>query len=801
MQTMNRAFCFVLALSPFLFTPKGFSVEKVEASAATTLSSASPIVALTWPEVDGAMQFNIYRKESLTGAYPSKPLNSLFPIAPIKDSTPFLSLIPLGSTEWNALTYGLGSPGIPFDPLAIADLPRGSTEYAKLQFLARAYWKIAVAAGQGYKDTDVTYGTTYYYELRHIDAKKVETVLDTDIAITAGMPVLPSAPSGINAEAGDNKVLLTWKSAPEAAGYLIYRATSSAGVYQQVNTTTFVTNITADLEGHALSPSAPGFLDFQRWDANGNPDTHLVEGAAISGPSNGTTYYYKVASVNLLGDAGSASIAPVSATPVDTTPPKTPGEIVVTPYNAANQLEIKWAKVEVDTAGHVEPSILGYHVFRYDIPDGTNGVAVGGLVSQPASGIIFATAADSDPILRPLYGEQTFWYRIECIDSNGNVSGLSAAAAGYLSDVTAPANPKNVRGEGYDDYIRILWNPNSEPDLDGYLIYRSLCRLGKWVCDPRNDDTLYDNQKCEEPFELVGYLSLDEAAAIIASGSAPYYDDTTVPEGSPICYAYLVKAIDKAQNESGTMPPNPLLEEIVCARLRDRTPPEAAVITSLKSQDNAISIEWIGAPVQDIAAHHVYRADASAGPYTWVGGLTVEYPPASPLILSSPYKPAIDCGACTKITLETRDDMSEGSIVDSSVDPKKIYWYKVVGIDQCGNEGKLDDAIPVSTFTYSTQLPASPVISSVTVASPTPGLRVQWTPVYDPSQHAGFFVFRAENVAGPYLPISNRVAGNEYHDGKAIRGLTYWYQVLLISNREILSAPSSAVSGGAPKEE
>jgi len=463
-----------------------------------------------------------------------------------------------------------------------------------------------------------------------------------------------------------------------------------------------------------------------------------------------------------------------------------------------NQLDIRWSKVEYDVSGHAEDSIQGYRVYRYDVPDvTTTAVAVGGLIPQPAAGYEFVTLSDTSSVLRPLYGEKTFWYRIECIDANGNVGALSAAAAGYLNDVTAPDPPKNVKAEGYESFIRVMWDPNSEPDLDGYLIYRSLCEYGQWTCvseEFRRRQEKTNQKQCPETFKLVGYVSKDEAQSFIDTGQPPQFDDANIPAGSPICYAYLVKAIDRTQNESGSMPPNLTKEIVVCQRLRDKTPPDPAIISSLLARDTINLVEWIGAPVQDIAAYHVYRSESETGTYKWVGGMTVARPPALPVPLAAPYTPPALVG-CNDIALVPMEYMSSGTLEDKSVEPKIIYWYKVLGVDADGNESKLDKAVPVSTFTFSTGIPSAPAISGITVQSPTCALVVNWTPPYTASSHRGFVVFRSHSSGGQFLQVSDLITGNQYVDAHTVRGVEYWYKILEIDLKGHLSPLSTAVSG------
>src|SRR5205823_5551230 len=102
--------------------------------------------------------------------------------------------------------------------------------------------------------------------------------------------------------------------------------------------------------------------------------------------------------------------------------------------------------------------------------------------------------------------------------------------------------------------------------------------------------------------------------------------DNTVPANSPLCYSYVVKAQDQSQNKSGDwpmpQPADPAKDPSVCQRLRDTTPPPAAVITKLEASNSAVRVSWAAAPVQDIGAYYVYRSASVDGTYDFVGGLT-----------------------------------------------------------------------------------------------------------------------------------------------------------------------------------
>ena len=806
---------------------------------AATSPAGPPLdVVFSWPPDASVQRYNIYRRVAGAPAYPSTPLNAT-PITRLSDCAAIQAIIPIGSPDWIYLRDGLADgPAALFDPCAISTIAPGSAKETSLQFLARTRWRIAAVAGQGYRDATAVSGTAYQYQLRGVNAVGTETgVLFTDVALTAGTPSPIPPPAGLTAAAGDNRVLLRWGVQNAAAGFALLRATAAAGPYQRVNEAGFLTQITQDLNGTA-TPASNGFLDIRYWDPSGEPTTHLVQGTAIDGPANGVTYYYRVASLDLLGQAGPMSAPPASATPVDKTPPAAPSGVSVTAINSESRLEVRWNVVEHDIEGHREGAPLaGYRLFRYESQNAApeTGLAIGGLIPPPPASQTYATASDNDPVLRPPFGEKTFWYRVEAQDAAGNVSARSAAVSGHLADITPPAPPKDLAAEGFDDFIRLTWSANTEPDLDGYQVYRSLCHNG--VCNPcdprprgvvvlakgpegehaaaRDEREKAEREKAERekaaaaegkppgqpnkeevcggPYVLIGTVSRADAAAM---GATVTFEDRTVPAGSPLCYSYWIKAFDRAQNRSGAWPvPDPLTERTVCQRLRDKTPPDPAIISGLFARDRAIRVEWVGPPVQDIRAYHVYRSGTEAGPYAWVGGMTVELPPKVPAVLTSPYTPPA-VPTCDTIPLVTIESMSMGSFLDTKVSAKETYWYKVVGIDQSGNEASLAKAAAISTFTFTTATPPIPTVISVTATSAAPfGLMVRWSPSFDSVSQRGFAVFRSDRPDGLYRQIGTLLTAAEYQDNNVVRGATYWYRVLQMDRSGQISGLSTPASG------
>ena len=135
--------------------------------------------------------------------------------------------------------------------------------------------------GTSFTDSPLTNGTTYYYKVAAVNA--VGTGPQSGEATATPQAAAPTAPLGLTASAGNASVRLSW-SVPASnggssiTGYNVYRGTSAGGEAG----TPVATNVTTT-----------SFTD--------------------SGLTNGTTYYYKVAAVNLAGtspQSGEASATP-----------------------------------------------------------------------------------------------------------------------------------------------------------------------------------------------------------------------------------------------------------------------------------------------------------------------------------------------------------------------------------------------------------------------------------------------------------------------------------------------------------
>ena len=155
-------------------------------------------------------------------------------------------------------------------------------------------------AGDTYIDTGLNNGQTYYYEVSAVDTGG-ESARSAEASATPSVPTSTSSPpANLTATAGDTTATLQWIAADGASSYNVYRGTATGQetlLHAGVTTTSF----------------------------------------SDSGLTNGATYYYRVTSVNAIGEGTASSEVTVSP---HTLPPPTP--INVTATAGDGQVGLSW---------------------------------------------------------------------------------------------------------------------------------------------------------------------------------------------------------------------------------------------------------------------------------------------------------------------------------------------------------------------------------------------------------------------------------------------------------------------------
>jgi hypothetical protein len=236
------------------------------------------------------------------------------------------------------------------------------------------------------------------------------------------------------------------------------------------------------------------------------------EGPLVGPPPNRLARTYAVFGTSTRGRKGPFSKRIV----VPLVPPPPPPEAPTMTYNERT-VSLKWPP-----AGASEPAdskllpsrpigvtrpTMGYNVYDATDPD-----AVVKLTKTPVDEPRF-----SDP--RITWGEKRCYIvaTAETIGTTTIESEPAPAECQTLTDTFPPGAPKDVKGIASEGAINLIWEPNTEKDLAGYIVLRGI--------DPG------------ETLEPITPAPIQE----------PSFKDAVQPG---VAYAYAVKAVDKAGNAS-----------------------------------------------------------------------------------------------------------------------------------------------------------------------------------------------------------------------------------------------------------
>ncbi|RJQ30622.1 MAG: prepilin-type N-terminal cleavage/methylation domain-containing protein [Peptococcaceae bacterium] len=273
----------------------------------------------------------------------------------------------------------------------------------------------------------------------------------------------PETPSGLAANLHDpeNKITLTWaaNSEPDLAGYAIYRSTDPYVV------------------DYPLLKSVG--KDVTAWD-----DTGLT---------NGQGYYYKITAFDTTGNES------VPSDPVHSQP-WIPQGLAAAPGNG--QVELTWSNNNQE--GYVL-SGGGYNIYR-------------SLSADSGYEVVASLGVEYSYTNTGLTNGATYYYKITARASDGRESDFSGAvSATPVNPDPPPAKPTGLAATPGDGQVFLAWNANTEDDLAGYRIYRSLSLEGE-------------------------YIYLTEVGKVTA------YTDTGLTNGTT--YYYKITAFDAGENES-----------------------------------------------------------------------------------------------------------------------------------------------------------------------------------------------------------------------------------------------------------
>ncbi len=167
----------------------------------------------------------------------------------------------------------------------------------------------------------------------------------------------------------------------------------------------------------------------------------------------------------------------------------------------------------------------------------------------------------------PFY--QSYMYQLFSADKEGNQSNPIRLQVD-VPDIQPPNAPEDISVRADSGKIILKWKKNSEKDLQGYIIYRSI------------DDTLSGNfvKMSPNPLSVNGFTDV-------------------LPANAKNNFIYKVVAVDKDLNRSAAGP-------IIACRLPDLTAPTPPFLVSAGIKKKMLVVEWLGNPEKDLLYYHLF---------------------------------------------------------------------------------------------------------------------------------------------------------------------------------------------------
>jgi len=266
------------------------------------------------------------------------------------------------------------------------------------------------------------------------------------------------------------------------------------------------------------------------------------------------TYYYTFVGLNFFGD----SLSPTEQVKVrikDDTPPGIPGALTKQIFD--KKVMLAWSQ------DVIADDMIGYHIYATR-PNDTLYYRYTEQVISPAT-MNFELEVQQYAL---------YSFRVAAVDEEGNET-LSDELFAEVLDKIAPIPPQNVVIVPDTSRLVIQWTPNSEPDIMGYKIYRSI---------KGNKNTL-------------GLLTAE------VFPDAQYVD--SLPSNAINSFSYTVIALDSNSNESAQ-------SELATNVMIDITPPKSPFLKSVSMlSEKEVLIKWVKNTELDHAGYSIFRKNDS----------------------------------------------------------------------------------------------------------------------------------------------------------------------------------------------
>ncbi|MGO8670646.1 MAG: choice-of-anchor tandem repeat GloVer-containing protein [Capsulimonadaceae bacterium] len=313
-----------------------------------------------------------------------------------------------------------------------------------------------------YTDSGLTNGVTYYYTVAAVNTAG-SSPQSSEASATPAVPI-PPAPTGLTATAGDTQVSLSWAGSTGATSYNVYRATMSGAEGTNAIGSTAVTTYS---------------------------DTGLTDGV---------TYFYTVAAVNIAGVSPQSNEA--SATPV---PPAPTG---LTATDGDTQVSLDWNSVSTATS---------YNVYRATTSGAEGSTPIG-------------TSATTSYTDTGLTDGVTYYYTVAA--ANGTSTSAQSTEVSATPEPPAPPAPTGLTATAADSQVTLSWTAST--NATSYSVFRGTASdaeasnpIGTSASTTYTDTGLTD-----------GTTYFYTVAAVDAGGTSPMSNEASATPEAPFVYAW-----------------------------------------------------------------------------------------------------------------------------------------------------------------------------------------------------------------------------------------------------------------------
>ena len=513
-----------------------------------------------------------------------------------------------------------------------------------------------------FKDDDVQADRSYFYHHRVVT--KMGFLSPLSEAVEARLGKTPPIPGGLSAEGGKiREIRLTWEKSPdrEVTGYKIYRSQHS------------------DRDDRLITS------------LKDRDKTHYVDKGSGENPlGDAVRYFYRITAYYPSGNESKKSKAASATTKGKPSPPRgltATGDMI-------REVPLSWNP-------NPEPDVQGYRVYRSDSKGGHYRLI--GKVDRRSK----TSFVDSQGLMDK--GE--YYYRITAV----NVADVEGDPTEPVSATTRgiPLAPQGLTAKaGMVKSVSIEWTPPPDPEVRGYIVYRSHSRDG--------------------PFAEIQKIRGEKKSSFLDGGHLKKkLTDGTI-------YYYTVRSYNKV---------DVLSQESKIVSARTKKVPQAPVgVSALGGQPREISLSWKANPERDIKQYTIYRSEGAEKGYR-------------------------------KITTVLGD---ETAFVDTKRADGTTYSYKVKAIDADGLESGLSEVTSARTK----GVPSSP--KGIKAEGEKRKVIISWDANPEADIH-GYLIYRKTAFGFKKVGFTE---GTSYTDEKLRDGKTYTYK-LGAEDKDGLESPFS----------